>query len=122
MQTVVVDASALGALIFGEPEAEEMARRMTDARMIAPALLWFEFANVCIKKARAHPDLREKILSAFDAGRHLPVQIVQADYEETVALAMKTGLTAYDASYLWLARTAGARLLTLDGMLLKHPV
>ena len=39
---------------------------------------------------------------------------------EAVALAMKTGLTGYDASYLWLAQTAGAQLLTLDGMLLKN--
>ena len=66
MQTVVVDASALGALIFGEPEAEEVAGRLTDVRMIAPALLWFEVANICIKKTRGHPEMREIILRAFD--------------------------------------------------------
>jgi predicted nucleic acid-binding protein len=120
MQTVVVDASALGALIFGEPEAEEMARRLTDVRIIAPALLWFELANICIKKAKAHPEVREKILAAFDMGGHLPIEILEVDHKEAVALAMKTGLTGYDASYLWLAQTAGAQLLTLDGMLLKN--
>jgi predicted nucleic acid-binding protein len=120
MQTVVVDASALGALIFGEPEAEEVAGRLTDVRMIAPALLWFEVANICVKKTRAHPEMREKILDAFDMGGNLPIEIVEIDHNEAIALAMKTGLTAYDASYLWLAQEAGAQLVTLDGMLLKN--
>jgi predicted nucleic acid-binding protein len=31
-----------------------------------------------------------------------------------VDLAEATGLTAYDASYLWLARTLNAELVTLD--------
>jgi len=29
-------------------------------------------------------------------------------------LALETGLTVYDASYLWLARRLGAELVTLD--------
>ncbi len=33
---------------------------------------------------------------------------------EVVSLALATGLTAYDASYLWLARLLGAELVTLD--------
>jgi predicted nucleic acid-binding protein len=34
-------------------------------------------------------------------------------------LAAATGLTAYDASYLWLARRLGADLVTLDKQLAK---
>jgi predicted nucleic acid-binding protein len=34
-------------------------------------------------------------------------------------LAESTGLTAYDASYLWLARELSAELVTLDGQLAK---
>ena len=36
------------------------------------------------------------------------------DHAEVVALALETGLTAYDASYLWLARRLGLELVTLD--------
>jgi uncharacterized protein with PIN domain len=43
MAVKVVDASALAALLFGEPEAE----RLGNARLAAPALLGFELANVC---------------------------------------------------------------------------
>jgi uncharacterized protein with PIN domain len=39
MPVRVVDASALGTLVFGEPKAEKIARELGNAPMIAPALL-----------------------------------------------------------------------------------
>jgi predicted nucleic acid-binding protein len=39
---------------------------------------------------------------------------VAVDYLASLALAEATGLTAYDASYLWLARSLGGELVTLD--------
>jgi len=50
----VVDASALAALVFGEPEAGAVAERLTGARLTAPALLGFEIANICVVKMRRH--------------------------------------------------------------------
>lgn len=42
------------------------------------------------------------------------VETVTVDYYGVLALAEATGLTAYDASYLWIARGLGAELVTLD--------
>jgi predicted nucleic acid-binding protein len=39
--------------------------------------------------------------------------------EHVVPLAAETGLTAYDASYLWLSRHLNAELVTLDRKLAK---
>lgn len=36
------------------------------------------------------------------------------DFNETLKLALDTGLTAYDASYLYLAQTLGIPLATFD--------
>jgi predicted nucleic acid-binding protein len=41
------------------------------------------------------------------------------DHDGVLALAAETGLTAYDASYLWLSRKLGAELVTLDTQLRK---
>ena len=41
------------------------------------------------------------------------------DHDAVLALAVTTGLTVYDASYLWLARTLDAELVTLDQKLAK---
>ena len=48
MSVLVVDASALGALVFGEPRAEEMAEALSHGPIVAPALLWFELTSVCL--------------------------------------------------------------------------
>lgn len=47
------------------------------------------------------------------------MSIAQHDVQvlETIELARRTGLSAYDASYLWLARHLGAELVTLDAKL-----
>jgi predicted nucleic acid-binding protein len=110
----VVDASALAALLFGEPEAEAVAARLEGARLAAPALLGFELANVCLTKMRRHPGQQEKLRAAFRLADRLAVDTVAVDHGAALDLAEATGLTAYDASYLWLARALGGELVTLD--------
>jgi predicted nucleic acid-binding protein len=115
MPVRVVDASALGALIFGEPKAEEVARTLGDSAMAAPALIWFELASICLRKIKAHPAQRGQILSAFMMGEGLAIEIIAVDHWAVVNLADETGLTTYDASYLWLAKHLQGELITLDG-------
>ncbi len=117
MRVKVVDASAIAALLFGEPEAEAVAARLGDARLVAPALLHFELANVCLIKSRRNPDQQSALAAAFQLRDRLAVEVVAVDHDGTLELAATTGLTAYDASYLWLARRLGAELITLDKQL-----
>jgi predicted nucleic acid-binding protein len=117
MAVKVVDASALAALLFGEPDGAIVADRLRGAELIAPALLPFEVANTCIKKMRRHPDQRDALIAAFRKLDRMEIGIVEIDQEETIVLAERSGLTAYDASYLWLARETKSELVTLDGSL-----
>jgi predicted nucleic acid-binding protein len=117
MAVKVVDASALGALLFGEPDGAAVAERLRGAGLIAPALLPFEVANVCVKKMRRHPDQRDALMVAFGMLDRMEVAVVQVDHGAALVLAERSGLTAYDASYLWLARRVSAELVTLDRQL-----
>jgi predicted nucleic acid-binding protein len=110
----VVDASALAALLFAEPEAEAIAERLEGAPLAAPSLLDFELANVCLTKIRRQPSQREALRAAFRLAHRLRVVTVAVDHAATLDLAEATGLTAYDASYLWLTRALDAELVTLD--------
>ena len=110
----IVDASALAAIVFGEPGAEIIAERLTGARLAAPSLLGYELANVCLTKIRRQPSLREALREAFRLAHRLNVETVAVDSQAMLDLAEATGLTAYDASYLWLARSLGGELVTLD--------
>jgi predicted nucleic acid-binding protein len=115
----VVDTSALAAILFGEPEAEAVVARIGEARLVAPTLLAFELANVCLVKCRRHPDRRESLLSAFALRTRFALEEAAVDHSEALALAEASGLTVYDASYLWLARRLGVPLVTLDKALAR---
>ncbi|MDE2228546.1 MAG: type II toxin-antitoxin system VapC family toxin [Alphaproteobacteria bacterium] len=114
MAVKVVDASALGALLFGEPEGRAVADRLRNAELIAPSLLGFEVANICLKKIRRHPAQRDALLEAFGMASRMPIATVEVEHADALGLAEETGLSAYDASYLWLSRRYGGELVTLD--------
>ena len=84
---------------------------------MAPALLGFELANVCLIKTRRHPEQEPALAAAFALRHRLGVEEMAVDHDDALDLAARTGLTAYDASYLWLARQLGADLVTLDRQL-----
>jgi predicted nucleic acid-binding protein len=116
VRAVVVDASALAALVFHEPGAGEVADRLEGCRLHAPHLLRFELANVAWKKIRRHPEQAAAIANSLarslrdDAG----ISWMSVDVVDALLIARATNLTAYDASYLWLAGFLGAELVTLD--------
>ncbi|MGH6793322.1 MAG: type II toxin-antitoxin system VapC family toxin [Methyloceanibacter sp.] len=117
MAVKVVDASALGALLFGEPDGAAVAERLRGAELIAPALLPFEVANICLKKMRRHPDQRDALMVAFGMLDQMEVGVIEVDHGDALVLAERSGLTAYDASYLWLADRMASELVTLDRQL-----
>jgi predicted nucleic acid-binding protein len=117
-ESVVVDTSAIAAVLFGEPTGPEMASRLEQRALFAPTLIRYELANVCLKKERMAPQLHLELLSALRLYSRLGVQEVQVPTDGLVRIARETGLTAYDAAYLWLARTLGLDLVTLDSRLL----
>jgi predicted nucleic acid-binding protein len=119
MAVKVVDASALGALVFGEPAAETVANRLSKSTLIAPQLMWFELASIAFKKCVKHPDWTGQIREAFQMAGRLGIQVLSVDHLEVIDLARGAKLTTYDASYLWLARQTGAELVSLDRRLLK---
>ena len=110
----VVDASAVAALLFGEPDGPLVASRLGDGQLTAPVLLGFELGNVYLVKARRHPEQRAALAAAFSLRHRLAIGEAAVDHDAVVEPAGATGLTAYDASYLWLARELGAELVTLD--------
>ena len=114
MAVKVVDASALTALLFGEPEAGIVAHRLDNAELVAPALLEFGIASVYLKKLRGNRQQREVLLAAFAIFMRMPIEVVAVDLADALGLAEAHGLTSYDAAYLWLAQSLDAELVTLD--------
>jgi predicted nucleic acid-binding protein len=116
---VVVDASVLAAIAFDEPEGPTLAAHLEGETLLAPSLIDFELMNLAVTKARRQPDLVDKILISLAAALTVPIARMTVPGPEVFALAMATGLTAYDASYLWLARSRDLELVTLDRALMR---
>jgi predicted nucleic acid-binding protein len=110
----VVDTSALGAVLFAEPAGAQVAPRLRGARLVAPALLGYELANVCLRKVRANPAQRSGFLAAFARWSEMGIELFEVDHIGVLPTAERFRLTSYDASYLWLAQRLDAELVTLD--------
>ncbi len=109
----VIDASALAAIVFDEPAGDDVAGQIEDCELVAPSLIFYEMANVCWTKLRRAPNQRHELLTALQMPGLAP-ETLEVNYRAIVDLAVRTGLTTYDASYLWLANDLGVELVTLD--------
>jgi predicted nucleic acid-binding protein len=112
--TIVVDASAVAAVLFEEPEADGIEARIIGETLVAPVLLAFEIANACVTRQRREPLRQQSARAAYSVFLEWSIRTMPVDHADVVSLAASTGLTAYDASYLWLARHLGCELVTLD--------
>ncbi|MGE5346663.1 MAG: type II toxin-antitoxin system VapC family toxin [Acidithiobacillales bacterium] len=110
----VPDASALGAIAFGEDRAAEARRALHGKELVAPPLLFFELANIAWKKASRDPEAVPAVLQGFIWARSLEIGIVDVDLMRVLEIALDMRSTVYDASYLWVAREAGATLVSFD--------
>jgi predicted nucleic acid-binding protein len=121
MRRVVVDASALAAIAFGEPRRHSVADRLDHAIVCAPRFLQLELANVAWKKLRQRPDLAAEILQSLAGAldERAGIDWYDVNPSDAALVAMALGCTAYDAAYVWLAGSLGADLVTEDARLAR---
>ena len=112
-----MDASILGSLLFEEPRAQEADDLISDAALQAPQLLLYELTHIAQKKSLQYPEQREAFQRSLEAALSMDIRWREVDHIRVLELALGTGLTTYDASYLYLARTLGLPLVTFDQQL-----
>jgi predicted nucleic acid-binding protein len=121
---IVVDSSAVNAVLLGEREARQVLAVLEDHESLsAPALLPYEVANVLATAQRARRlDAREAVALLADFASWpwaFESHCTFASLEAVAQLCGSRGLTAYDASFLELAMRRNCPLLTFDVALRK---
>jgi predicted nucleic acid-binding protein len=111
---LVTDASVIAAAVFAEDGHAEALALLHGRALHAPHLLDHEIASVGLKKLRRERVPHETIVAALQAYAGLAIERHAVDVETVVAIAVRHGLTAYDAAYLHLAEQLIAPLATLD--------
>jgi predicted nucleic acid-binding protein len=110
----VVDASAVAAVVFEEADGVTIRAHLQHDTLMAPHLLDHELTNVALVKIRRGLGSEPLIRAMLSTVRLLHVRRMPVPADDVVALALRTGLSAYDAAYLWLAKTEDVELVTLD--------
>ena len=128
MSVCVLDSSAaLTWVLPGEavPGSDRLLRQVTAQGAIAPSLWVFEVANVLLmaeRRQRVSFAQRQRALGLLD---ELAIRLDPAStdlWTDVSALAVRHGLTVYDASYLELAIRTTLPLATLDRQLRQAAV
>ena len=113
----VVDASVFAAAYFRESREPEAQRLITGQDVVAPTLVNYEMASIARRKLAADPQMRRLVSNGLREFLQFNIQRLDVDYPQVVDLALLTGLSTYDASYLYLARQLNLPLITFDRQL-----
>ncbi len=111
---VVIDTSALIAVIVGEPERDQIVELTAGNTLISPGSVPWEVGNAfsaMLKQNRLTLDETHKGLEIFES---IPVRYAKPDFVHALTLAHQTNMYAYDAYLLDCAIRHNAPLLTLD--------
>jgi predicted nucleic acid-binding protein len=124
MAGIVLDASTTLAWAFDDESGnyiEDVLQFVVENHAVVPALWNYEIANgVLVGLRRERLSVDEAVTFARDlAAMDIRVDSVQCEPMTLLAEAVDSGLTAYDASYLMLARTTGLPLATRDKALIR---
>lgn len=120
----VIDSSFILAYIMPDEDNARVTSFMqrheeSPFPLYAPTLLFFELANAlksAIKRKRISAKDGKTLLSA---ARELNIIISEVDYDAVMNEAILKDISAYDASYVTLAKEMNIKLLTLDQKLAK---
>ena len=110
--SIVVDCSALAGMLFEEPWQAQAREKIYGRTLNAPFLLEIEITSVALKKHKQ--GLEALVAEGLASFKALNVALHQIKPADVLALALQYKLSAYDASYLWLAAELKAPLATFD--------
>jgi predicted nucleic acid-binding protein len=111
---IVIDTSALIAVIVDEPERNRIVEVTTGNTLIGPGSIPWEIGNAfsaMFKQNRLTLDEAQKGLVIFDS---IPLRYIKPDFVNALKLSKQSNTYAYDAYLLDCAVRHKAPLLTLD--------
>ena len=114
---IVIDTSALIAVIVGESEKAGIVAATAGHTLIGPGSIPWEVGNAfsaMMKQKRIPVENAHRAMALFNG---IPLRYVKVDLSNAVSIAHKTNTYAYDAYFLDCALRHSAPLLTLDGPL-----
>lgn len=111
---IVIDTSALLAVIVGEAERDDIIALTAGNTLIGPGSIPWEIGNAfsaMFKQDRLTLQEAKKGISIF---QNIPLRFIEPDFAHALQISKERNLYAYDAYFLDCALRYKAPLLTLD--------
>jgi len=111
---IVSDTNILLAVIFNEPEKNNIIQLTSGNEAIAPEILPYEAGNALSAMIKRKQITQKEALNAQKAINDIPVRLMSIDISQALKLAIDFNIYAYDAYFLQCAINQSCPLLTLD--------
>jgi len=111
---IVIDTSALLAVIVAEPERDKIVKLTSGHTLVGPGSIPWEIGNAfsaMLKQKRLGLVEAQQGMKIFNS---IPLRLVRVDLNNAISIAYETKTYAYDAYFLDCAVRHAAPLLTLD--------
>ena len=115
--TVVIDTSALLAVLLNEPARPALIRATTGCELVAAPSLPWEVGNALVAGFRRRRLSVHAVHEAWSNFAAIPVRLAEIDVDRALGIAISLGLYAYDGYVLEASRAERQPLLTLDAAL-----
>ncbi len=111
---IVVDASVIIAVIVDEPEKDILVELTKGANLIAPHSVHWEIGNAFSAMLKRKRIILNQGLKALEIYRKIPIRFLDVELEESLKIADRFGIYAYDAYLIRCALKYKSPLIALD--------
>ena len=111
---IVSDTNILLAVVFNEPEKDNIIRLTSGNDAISPEILQYEIGNALSAMIKRKQITHKEALQAQKSVNSIPVRLMSIDITQALKLAIDFNIYAYDAYFLQCAINQSCPLLTLD--------
>ena len=112
---LVVDTSAIIAVIANEPEKPLLIAKTQGYDLLAPDSLYREIGNAFSAMIKRGRITLEQATAAIEIYKQIPIDLVDVELNQALEIVDKHRVYAYDAYMIACAVNRGCPLLTLDG-------
>lgn len=117
---IVVDTSVLVAVIANEPKKSALIELTKGTDLIAPSSVHWEIGNAFSAMLKRKRITLSQARTAIGVYERILVKFVDVDLVETLDIAERLGIYAYDAYILQCALKYDCPLVSLDESLVTH--
>jgi len=111
---IISDTNIFLAVALDEPEKEHIIQITSGTNIISPEILPYEIGNALSAMVKRKQLTSEEALQAQQNANSIPVRLVNTDVQKALKLAIEFNIYAYDAYFLYCAKSLAYPLFTFD--------